>query len=116
MANFSEISKKYENDSVIQKSAREILFELLAIQPNDNVLDLGCDTGHISKLIRDKTIGRVVGVDPSNGMIEKAQENFQSIIFPFMFAQPNSYILKMNSTLFSATQLSSGLLTLPRFQ
>lgn len=76
MANFSEISNSYENESVIQKSASEILFELLDIQPNDNVLDLGCGTGHISKMIRDKTIGHVVGVDPSKGMIEKAQEKF----------------------------------------
>ena len=76
MANFSEISKQYENNSVIQKSASEILFELLAIQPNDDVLDLGCGTGHISKLIRDKTSGRVIGVDPSKGMIKRAHEKF----------------------------------------
>ncbi len=83
MANFSEISKKYEIDSVIQKSASEILFELLEIQPQDDVLDLGCSTGHISKLIRDKTIGRVVGVDPSNGMIEKAQAKFSEHTISF---------------------------------
>ena len=39
MANFNEISKKYENASVIQKSAGEILFELLEIQRNDDVPD-----------------------------------------------------------------------------
>ena len=76
MANFSEISNKYENDSVVQKSASEILFDLLEIQSKDDVLDLGCGTGHISSLIRDKTSGKVVGVDPSYGMIERAQEKF----------------------------------------
>ncbi len=83
MANFNDISSKYEKDSVVQKSASEILFDLLDIQPHDNVLDLGCGTGHISKTIKDKTSGKVVGVDPSEGMIEKAKENYsdQDITF-----------------------------------
>ena len=76
MSNFTEISLKYEKDSVVQKSASEILFDLLNIQPNDNVLDLGCGTGHISKLIKEKTKGKIVAVDPSEGMIKKAQEKF----------------------------------------
>ncbi len=76
MADFSEISAKYEEDSIAQKSASDILFELLDIQPNDNVLDLGCGTGHISKLIKEKTSGGVVGVDSSEGMIEKAKEKY----------------------------------------
>ena len=76
MPNFSEISAKYEEDSIAQKSAAEILFELLDIQPNDNVLDLGCGTGHITKLIKEKTKGNVVGVDPSEGMIKKGKEKY----------------------------------------
>ncbi len=76
MSNFSEISKQYESNSVVQKSAGQILFELLDIQTKDDVIDLGCGTGHISKVIKEKTEGRVVGIDPSEGMIEKAQEKF----------------------------------------
>ena len=93
MSNFSEISEKYENDSVVQKSASEILFDLLKIQPNDDVLDLGCGTGHISSLIRDKTSGKVVGVDPSEGMIEKAHNKFshQDISFHVCFAEQLDY-------------------------
>jgi trans-aconitate methyltransferase len=75
MANFSEISSRYEKDSVVQKSASELLFDLLDIQPNDSVLDLGCGTGHLAKLIRHTTRGRIIGVDPSEGMILKAKEN-----------------------------------------
>lgn len=83
MANFSEISSKYERDAVVQKSASEILFDLLDIQPDDNVLDLGCGPGHISKAIQDKTSGKVVGVDPSEGMIKKAKENYSDHNIPF---------------------------------
>ena len=93
MSNFNEISSKYEKDSVIQKSASEILFDLLNIQPSDNVLDLGCGTGHISKLIRAKTDGQVVGVDPSEGMIEKANEHYsgQNILFHTHLAEQLDY-------------------------
>ncbi len=79
MANFTEISSKYENNAIVQKSASEILFDLLDIQANDNVLDLGCGTGHITKIIRDKTEGKVIGVDPSEGMIEKAKEKYSNL-------------------------------------
>ena len=76
MANFTEISLQYENGAIVQKSASEILFELLDIQSNDNVLDFGCGTGHLTKDIRDKTKGKVIGVDPSEGMIKKAKEKY----------------------------------------
>jgi len=79
MANFSEISSEYEDNAIVQKWASGILFELLDLQANDNVLDLGCGTGHITKIIRDKTNGRVVGVDPSEGMIKKAKENYSNL-------------------------------------
>ncbi|NOY52148.1 MAG: methyltransferase domain-containing protein [Deltaproteobacteria bacterium] len=93
MANFTEISSKYENDAIVQRSASEVLFDLLDIQPNDNVLDLGCGTGHISKVIRAKTSGKVVGVDPSEGMIEKAKEKYsnQGITFRNCHAEELDY-------------------------
>ncbi len=93
MANFTEISKKYEQNSVIQKSASKVLFELLDIQENHNVLDLGCGTGHLTKIIREKTKGKVIGVDPSNGMIEAAKVNYsaQDIIFRNISAEQIDY-------------------------
>ncbi len=93
MSNFTEISSNYEKDSVVQKSASEILFDLLNIQPNDHVLDLGCGTGHISKLIKEKTKTKIVAVDPSEGMIKKAREKFsnQSISFRVCSAEQLDY-------------------------
>lgn len=93
MSNFTEISKKYEKDSIVQKSASKTLFELHDIQPKDNVLDLGCGTGHMLKLIREKTEGKVVGVDPSEGMIKKAKEKLsnQNISFRICSAEQLDY-------------------------
>jgi malonyl-CoA O-methyltransferase len=70
MSNFSDISKKYEKDSVVRKSASEILFDFLEIRPKNDVLDIGCGTGYISRLISDKTNGKIVGIDPSDGSIK----------------------------------------------
>ncbi len=69
---FSAIASKYENSAAIQKSASEILLELLKIGNSDDVLDLGCGTGYITRKIRKLTRGKVVGIDPSHGMIEEA--------------------------------------------
>ena len=72
MADFSIISEKYEKDSIVQRSASEILLELTGTHAAEDVLDLGCGTGHLTKLIKEKTSGRVIGIDPAVGMIEQA--------------------------------------------
>ncbi len=70
--NFSEIAKDYEKIASMQKSASEIMLNLLKIKENDDVLDLGCGTGHLTRKIRNLTKGRVVGIDPSEGMMREA--------------------------------------------
>ncbi|MGA1868526.1 MAG: class I SAM-dependent methyltransferase [bacterium] len=80
-ANFSEISKNYETNSVVQKGASDILFELLKIQSSENVLDLGCGPGHLTQKIKGITNGIVMGIDPSEGMIKKAKEKYIDIEF-----------------------------------
>lgn len=70
---FSEIAARYERDSLVQKSAAERLLGLLAIQPHDRVLDLGCGAGNLSRRLRALTDGAVVAVDPSASMIREAK-------------------------------------------
>jgi ubiquinone/menaquinone biosynthesis C-methylase UbiE len=76
MTNFSEIAAKYENNAVVQRSAADHLFDLIRIQETEDVLDLGCGTGHLAKRIREQTIGKVVGVDASEGMIREADQKY----------------------------------------
>jgi ubiquinone/menaquinone biosynthesis C-methylase UbiE len=59
---------------VAQKSAAERLFWMLGIERTDDVLDLGCGTGHLAQEIRVLTDGRVVGIDLSPEMIALARE------------------------------------------
>jgi trans-aconitate methyltransferase len=76
---FTKIAVRYERDSLIQKSAAEKLIGLLDIQRNDDVLDLGCGTGALTRKIRAMTDGNVVGVDPSSGMISEAGNGRQGM-------------------------------------
>lgn len=72
---FSNISKTYKNDSLVQKSAAEKLLTLLDIQNTDQVLDVGCGTGNLTTKIKALTEGLVIGVDASDGMIQQAKQN-----------------------------------------
>lgn len=83
MTDFTEISKRYEKDSLVQKSASEQLFDLLKINTTDNVLDLGCGAGNLTKKIAEMTKGKVVGVDASEGMIAEAKKNYGGLGIDF---------------------------------
>jgi trans-aconitate methyltransferase len=80
---FSGVSSRYEKDSVAQSAAATELLRLLDIKKTENVLDLGCGVGHITRKIREMTGGRVVGVDPSSGMIEQAKRNLRGMDIKF---------------------------------
>ena len=68
------MANEYEEHAPIQKSAGDMLIALLNIGKNEDVLDLGCGVGNITRRIRKMTTGKVVGIDPSEGMIKKARE------------------------------------------
>ena len=74
--NFSKISKNYEETAVVQESASDILLGILNIRQTDDVLDLGCGPGHLTKKIRETSRGRVAGVDAAEGMIAKAKDSY----------------------------------------
>lgn len=58
----------------------EVKADLNMLPAGSRVLDLGCGTGHLSKFISDKGY-EVTGLDPSEGMLGFARENFPDIIF-----------------------------------
>jgi ubiquinone/menaquinone biosynthesis C-methylase UbiE len=91
--NFTKIATKYENYSLVQKSAADMLIELLAIGKNDDILDLGCGTGYLTRKLRELTCGKVVGVDVSEGMIAEAKKRMSGldIVFEIKSAEELNY-------------------------
>jgi trans-aconitate methyltransferase len=73
MARFDELAASYEGNAVAQKGAAEVLLDLLPIGPEEDVLDVGCGPGHLTRRLRLATRGRVEGVDASAGMVEEAR-------------------------------------------
>jgi len=69
------------------------LLEVLAPQPGERILDLGCGTGHLTAQIA-ATGARVVGIDNAPSMIEQARKNYPDLPFEladgadFAFAEP----------------------------
>jgi trans-aconitate 2-methyltransferase len=74
LSDFSSIARIYRQTATAQKSAAERLFWMLRIERTDDVLDLGCGTGHLAQEIRQLTDGRVVGIDLAPEMIALALE------------------------------------------
>ncbi len=60
------------------------------IEPNSNVIDVGCGTGRFSFLVADK-VSKVVGIDLSKKNIEKANQTLSK--------NPNSKISFLHTTL-----------------
>ena len=78
MSDFSTIVSFYREKSLVQASAGRKLMELLAIAPTADILDVGCGAGNLTADLRGLTTGRVVGVDPSEGMIRQSREAYGS--------------------------------------
>jgi trans-aconitate methyltransferase len=72
-AAFDDVAARYESHSLVQKEAGERLVGMLDLQGHEDVLDVGCGTGHMAALLRDRTTGAVVGIDPSAEMIAVAR-------------------------------------------
>ena len=58
-------------------SATDKLLDLLAIQESMNILEIGCGTGYTACNVAEKYSCKVVGIDLSDKMINRAQERVQ---------------------------------------
>jgi trans-aconitate methyltransferase len=73
-----------DKHSFVWKMASGLL-DLLAAQPGERVLDVGCGTGHLTAQIAE-TGALVTGIDRSPEMIRQAQEKYPGLRFQVMDA------------------------------
>ena len=90
---FSKIAPKYTERSLVQQSAAMNLINLVELKSNEDVLDVGCGAGNITRKIRKLTNGKVVGIDTSEGMIDRARiDNVgKNIVFDVVSAENMDY-------------------------
>jgi ubiquinone/menaquinone biosynthesis C-methylase UbiE len=69
--------KRFDYFRYMQKK----LISIMDLKENSNFLDIGCGTGwavcHVSRILKGK--GNFIGIDISEGMIEKAGENSKNL-------------------------------------
>jgi len=56
------------------------VLDMMNLAPHDNVLDVGCGTGWLARLIAERVPdGRVIGMDISDEMIRRARRNYVAV-------------------------------------
>ncbi|HLJ94595.1 MAG TPA: methyltransferase domain-containing protein [Gemmataceae bacterium] len=77
------------------------LFELLAPQARESILDLGCGTGHLTAQLA-ATGASVLGIDPSTEMIEAAQRSYPGLSFEMGDARYLTYVQQFDAVFSNA--------------
>ena len=73
-------SALYEAQHRFVSRLGEGLIDLLAPQPGERILDLGCGTGHLTQQIADSG-ARVTGLDSDAAMLRQARANYPQLRF-----------------------------------
>ncbi|MEC4817977.1 MAG: methyltransferase domain-containing protein [Scytonema sp. PMC 1069.18] len=88
------------NHSFVSKLATDLV-ELLSPKSGECILDLGCGTGHLSYKIASHG-AKVIGVDSSSTMIEKARKNYPQLDFYVEDARDLPYTKKFDAVFSNA--------------
>lgn len=75
------LSKDYDLTRNVNIDTIKRLLSKIEVDENTNVLDFGCGTGNYACAIRQLTNANIYGVEPSDGMRQKAQEKNPEIPF-----------------------------------
>ncbi|WP_440993668.1 methyltransferase domain-containing protein [Cysteiniphilum litorale] len=69
----------YSTSAHNQKKAADILIDLLEINNNDKIIDIGCGDGNNAYKLSQSTNNIVTGIDSSSGMIDSCNLKYSSI-------------------------------------
>lgn len=78
---YNEISKKYDSVRGENMGTINMFLKEMPLNGESKILDFGCGTGNFTNAIKLMTDAHVYGVEPSQGMREKAIEKNAEIVF-----------------------------------
>jgi trans-aconitate 2-methyltransferase len=92
-------ARDYASNSRGQEVWAQELLQLLALEPDDCVLDIGCGDGRTTAAIAQRvTQGQVLGVDLSEDMVRHARETHSAADYPNLrFARADARVLDFDS-------------------
>lgn len=90
-----------QKHSFVTEYGKELL-ALLAPQPAESIIDIGCGTGHLTRMIAESG-ARVIGLDSSPQMIESARQNYPDIEFMLAGASDFALDAKFDAVFSNAT-------------
>lgn len=79
--NYNEISNIYDDVREVDQAIIQHLIEGLPSRSSLRILDIGCGTGNHTDLLQKLTQVQVYGLEPSEGMLEKARQKNPHITF-----------------------------------
>ena len=68
----------YDNKHDFVAEYGKVLLEFIPENKNQSILDLGCGTGILTAQLKNLA-EKIIGIDSSNSMIKKAQEQYNDI-------------------------------------
>lgn len=83
---FDNLSSEYDNLYIDEKSQQEntLIYNRLCkmIKKEDKIIDIGCGTGFLLDLMKEKIhISKYIGIDSSPGMLKKARIKYPDHLF-----------------------------------
>lgn len=90
----------YDNKHEFVSQLATDLVELLSPKPGEQILDLGCGTGHLTHKIA--TITEVLGIDSAATMIEKARANYPDLRFELANAAELNFVEQFDAVFSNA--------------
>ena len=101
--NNSMQAESYLNGSETQQTIGLRMIEMLSLRKGSTVLDLGCGTGYLTKLLSERVgpEGKVVAVDPDGERLKIAREKHSAPNIDFIQADDQSFPSGQYDVIFS---------------
>ncbi len=78
---YNKISRQYDDVRSADLKLISLFSEEVEMNENTRILDFGCGTGNYADKLQKVTGAKIYGVDPSDGMREKAKAKNSNVVF-----------------------------------